>query len=522
MTKSNIGRQGLPVLVYLTSEPLSLSCSMRILHHEPRKQVTIALRTSVVLHGSEDEQTFVAQYDANNLLPDTTALDAATIHLPNGRHGEIARNADPRITILSLGFKQPCPLWCPPLECLSPKAEPSSVASFNELVELAKATTVHIVFDYNWLHIDLQVPFQRLVRRKEKLTGYPVEKHYAKFLRRRDWTVFGPADTATSPPAYADLSHKRLRRVSSSTSPSPPHKRKVLDESRPQTQVPSSTECTTSPPTYANDEDEHDFQSKAISRVVKRHLPAVLKQVLPKFLPTLLPTLFAIPASFSSSPDDSDSQASQSPELTPLGLSLIPHLVAHIQPQLQKMHTRALSHEERRRESAALRFEEDFEFHKAELMQIRDDGVDDLQREAMYALDEARERGRDVAEELGEDIEAALRDRGKRALNAVCSSFEKMKKKTLRESSCKTFASRTLIGFATRKYRRPQPGLSEKASTHCLRDLEPVENQSGGEDQTASESPSVSFTSGKSSWEDARADRPKPAEVVCIDPTGVW
>ena len=161
--------------------------------------------------------------------------------------------------------------------------------------------------------------------------------------------------------------------VSNSTSPSPPNKRKVLDELPPPTQAASPTECASSPPTYANNENEHDFQSKAISCVVRRHLPAALRQVLAELLAELLPTLFALPSFFSSSPASSNSSNAShasDPELTPLGLSLIPHLVAHIQPQLQKMHKRALSHGARRREEAALEFAKDFEFHKAELMQI--------------------------------------------------------------------------------------------------------------------------------------------------------
>ena len=107
MTNTTLSKQGLPVLAYLTPVPLSLSCSMRIFHNEPRKRLAIALRTSVALHGSEGEQIFVAQYDAHNLFPGTTALDSVTIHLLNERREEITRNADPRITTLSLSLKQP-------------------------------------------------------------------------------------------------------------------------------------------------------------------------------------------------------------------------------------------------------------------------------------------------------------------------------------------------------------------------------------------------------------------------------
>lgn len=144
---------------------------------------------------------------------------------------------------------------------------------------------------------------------------------------------------------------------------------------------------------------------------MKRHLPAVLKQFLPKVIPEVitnaLPTLLALPPTFTSF----DSQASQALELTPVGASLVPHILAHIQPQLLKLHTQALSSAFSRREEAALEFEEDFEFHKAELMQIRDDGIDDLQREATDALHSAKEQGTDWAEELAEAVVDAVRTR---------------------------------------------------------------------------------------------------------------
>lgn len=212
MTNPNLGKQGIPVLASLTLEPLSLPCSMRIFYNQPYKQLTIALRTSIALQGYTGQQTFIAQYDADNLLPaTTTTVDSATVHLRDDRRSTIVRNVDPQITTLTLSVRQPCPLWCPRLEILASQAEPKSVASFNELVALAKATTVHIVFDYKWLHRDTQSAFQRLVKGKERLIGYPLERHYAKPLIRKDWTVFGPIDTAIALSSSSQKTHKRPR-----------------------------------------------------------------------------------------------------------------------------------------------------------------------------------------------------------------------------------------------------------------------------------------------------------------------
>lgn len=201
MSKSNAGKHGFPVLVYLTSEPLSLSCSLRIQHRESRKQVTLMLRTCISLHGADSEQAFVAQYDADNLY-DTPNM-AANTHIPSARLDRIVRN--PRTTqikTISLRLKEPCPLWCPQLDILLPQPEPSHVELFNELVQLAKATTVRIVFDNNWLSLEQRIPIQRIVDGELELAGFPVADYYSRYFKRRDWTVFAPAET----------SNKRARR----------------------------------------------------------------------------------------------------------------------------------------------------------------------------------------------------------------------------------------------------------------------------------------------------------------------
>jgi hypothetical protein len=258
---------------------------------------------------------------------------------------------------------------------------------------------------------------------------------------------------------------KLTSKVSSPPSSPPPYKRKIVEHE----QAPSPTELATSPATvksYREDgfaaekpiDDERDFQTRAITRVVQRHLPAVLADVLPaalkQILPAMLPALFALPASFTSSYDssslDSDSSHAQPPQtsrkslvqdlppynlrpsdLTPLGASLLPHVLAHVQPQLQKMHARSLARGVHRlHRDAALELEDEAEEYKAELAQVRDDGFEDLQQEAGYRLDEVREMGRnvaeevremgrDVAEEVGIEIESVVRARAEKALRDV-------------------------------------------------------------------------------------------------------
>lgn len=197
-------KHGFPVLVYLTSEePLSLPFTLRIQHHEPRKQVTLMLRVCVSLHGV-DEQAFVAQYDADNVT-----VGDAIVDIPEDRGDGIARNpTSSQLTTLTLQLNHPCPLWCPRSEALLPAPPPVQVEAFSELAQLAKAVTLRVVFDYNWLSLDARVPYQRLVKGKERLTGFPVHEYYSRFYRLADWRAFGPIEA----PDTVEASNKRQRR----------------------------------------------------------------------------------------------------------------------------------------------------------------------------------------------------------------------------------------------------------------------------------------------------------------------
>ncbi|KAF3031227.1 hypothetical protein E8E12_001118 [Didymella heteroderae] len=263
--KSN-PKHGFPVLVYLKSEPLSLQCTLRIQHHEPRKQMTLMLRTCVSLHGA-DEQAFVAQYDADNLT-----VGDATVYIPEDCGAKVSRNpTSSQLTTLSLLLSHPCPLWCPRTEVLQPVPEPAHVAAFSELVQLAKAVTVHLVFDYNWLSLDARVPYQRLLKGKQDLKGFPVHSYYSRFYHLLDWRAFAPAEVLNTPAT----SNKRQRRVSSPLPSPPPYKRKVVEPEPP----PSPTELATSPATAKSNDDVHDCKARAMAAAVQRHLSNALSDM---------------------------------------------------------------------------------------------------------------------------------------------------------------------------------------------------------------------------------------------------
>lgn len=111
-----------------------------------------------------------------------------------------------------------------------------------------------------------------------------------------------------------------------------------------------------------------------------------------------------------------DSDASEFPQLqlTATGAALIPHLLAHLQPQMQDIQDRALSRTRRQRENAELAFEEDVDDKKMELHEITDTGKMDLERAAAHRLDDfrhaLRDDGDDIVTEVNDQVRLAADD----------------------------------------------------------------------------------------------------------------
>ena len=193
---------GVPVAC-LTSEP-SPPCHLRIFKdRDNHNQITLALHIAATLHGAEEEQAFIVQYDGDNLQ--SAALDLEPLRIPSDVRDNIARHADPDFKTLTLHLKQPAPIWCPRNQAIAPQANVRSVTTFNEVVDLAKATAVHLVVDFKWLAPDEQSVIRHLIRCKGVLAGFPsIPKFYTRYWARKDWTDFAPA-------AAPELSGKRAR-----------------------------------------------------------------------------------------------------------------------------------------------------------------------------------------------------------------------------------------------------------------------------------------------------------------------
>ena len=217
---------------------------------------------------------------------------------------------------------------------------------------------------------------------------------------------------------------------SSSASASPPAKRLLLDDLN----APSPTVVASSPPYYPKADAETDFQTEAITRVVVRELPTILSALLPTILTTLLPQQLPplIPHLFVDPPSNSfDSNESSLPQLqlTTMGAALIPPLLQHLKPQLQDIESRALSRTKSQRDRAELEFDEDVEDKKSELVEIVEQGKQDLETERGYQLDDLRHE----LEEQADDLVEVVTDQVREAAELVAQGTVRRLKETARQ-----------------------------------------------------------------------------------------
>lgn len=208
-----VRKSGIPVLASPTPNAASQwSCSLVVKYLEEGSQATLSLQSSVPVQGFDDNQTFTLIYDADNLVPGKTRLQSSPTPFRQDRLNEIARQGNAQLKTLCLSLKAPCSVWCP-RSCGSIAPKSGFDTPFHQFVELAGATEVYVLFDWNWLHRDKHARFQRLFTCPELFTGIPVNQVSARRYRQADWSIFGPADHVASeaPPPYTFPSKKRRR-----------------------------------------------------------------------------------------------------------------------------------------------------------------------------------------------------------------------------------------------------------------------------------------------------------------------
>ena len=189
------------------------ACSLVIEHSEVDRRATISLIFSLPLDDPDDKQAFALLYDADNLMPGVTWLGDPTTRVSPPLMDAINRHGNIRIKMLSLALKTYCPVLCPrSLENLQPAR--GLKAAFDRFVDLAKATEVQILFDYNWVHRRHHARLERVVQHPEEFSGFRNGNNHTYSFELVDWTVFGPGEESVdgAPPSYVEAaSNKRPR-----------------------------------------------------------------------------------------------------------------------------------------------------------------------------------------------------------------------------------------------------------------------------------------------------------------------
>jgi hypothetical protein len=419
---------GIPALAYpISSAALPSLCTLLIKCSETSTQLTITLQFSIFIHGFDDEQLCTLVYDADNLQTGTTSIRKTT-SLPQARLEEIARHGNPIPRILSLTLKKPCPVQCPPSSgSIAPKH--GFGAQFRQLVVLAKALEVHVLFDNAWLRRENLAQLQKLIRHPERLIGYAgLLDRSARLYRQADWTVFSPVEDAVSeaPPSYAaDASNKRPRQVDSSPG-SPSHKR-VLISTEPLSSTPpfiqSPTEKATtipstpsprparsSPPAIAP--DFHEAVRNAVESLLPDALQTILPQVLPQVLPDILARMFVVPPSILSSPSSSQLQhssfrsveANADPASTFHAL-MRNHIATATTSHLHSLETSTLEHAAYLRAAADAEFAEELADNRLDVAIAKEDAIKEIEHTIDEKLAEMRANANEIVESCEEKAE---------------------------------------------------------------------------------------------------------------------
>lgn len=206
--------------------------------------------------------------------------------------------------------------------------------------------------------------------------------------------------------------------------------------------APSPTVIASSPPYLSKADAETDFQTEAITRIVVRELPAILgtllpailNAILPQQLPHLIPHLFVDPPSNSF---DSNESTLPQLQLTTMGAALIPPLLQHLKPQLQDIESRALSRTKSQRERAELEFDEDVEDKKSELVEIVEQGKQDLETERGYQLDSLRHDLEEDADGLVEVVTDQVREAAELVAQDTVERLKKTARRLERPDGCR-------------------------------------------------------------------------------------
>lgn len=182
-----VRKDGFPVLAYSSLDDSAPMLSLLFRIKSPRR-ATLSLKSAYHGSGHDDALTFILQINPGDLVsePGQNFLTPANLSLTQERLNAVQRQGNPNIRTLCLTLRQWCSIWYPksmtttPLRGVHPRLD--------ELVSLAKASKLHLLFDMNWLGSEKKNVFEEFIHCPDRFTACPVEEHYSKEYEPLDWT----------------------------------------------------------------------------------------------------------------------------------------------------------------------------------------------------------------------------------------------------------------------------------------------------------------------------------------------
>jgi hypothetical protein len=430
-------------------------CTLKILHSNA--QFVVSLEHTISTHSVDDEQLFTLRYEGDNLVPGKSSLkDIMNSHSNELLHN-IARAGQPRFRTLSLMLKARCSVWYPH----GFGNEVSSLHThFHELLTLARATEVRILFDINWLGKDNLARLQSAVEGSRQLTGVPVIPRFTHLYQQADWCDLDLIQDAKSgacaliedvaseavpsieyavakapfedelhdaPPPYAHASSKRPRNSESSSwiqhryianayslarsslTPDSPQPKRFLQDP---TCAPSPTERASSLSSSTATVQVDVFQD-IVTSAVKKVLPDMLRAQLPNILQDLLPSMLAGPSpSPSLSPTPPSRQIANAPiqhprtsSRKPTSASLFRAVISnHTKTNLQSIFTDALDRASELHNSAEVEFDEYLGDTRLEFATAKEDHLAAFDQDCDERLVEFKDRLAEKKEETEVEV----------------------------------------------------------------------------------------------------------------------
>ncbi|CAA9959442.1 hypothetical protein PTMSG1_02860 [Pyrenophora teres f. maculata] len=378
-------------------------------------QFVVSLGHSISIHGVDDKQLFTLRYQGDNLMLGKTSLRDVAIPLPEGSLDMIARQGQPRPRTLLLSLKAPCSVWYP--HSLGNEVY-SLHTSIAELLTLARATEVRILFDINWLGKNNLARLQSVVEGSQQLTGVPVIPQFACLYQQVDWSVLDSVQDAKSgaylstedeavpsiedalldaPPSYAHVSGKRSRKTRTSSTPNSPPPKRLLQDPTCAPSPPERAKSMASSTATVQVDVFQDIVTSAVEKVLpdllRTQLPSILQDLLPGMLTGLSPSPSLSPTPCSSHIVNALTQHRRTSSHNPTPAAVVRAAIStHTKTHLQELLTDALEQASELHNSARNEFEDDLVDIKLEMATLKEDHIAAFNEECNEKLAELKER----------------------------------------------------------------------------------------------------------------------------------